>query len=117
MIANLGADRVESSLEDSGPEFDFVHATSVGSRPSSSERTRPLRSPRCTRRWSGEAWGMPSGSRPIRCWSGGSRTCSLGPEADPATRYFTLQLAESDLTGSLFGQILGRIERLAWHPT
>ena len=32
-------------------------------------------------------------------------------------RYFTLQLAESYLTGSLFRQILRRIERLAWHPT
>ncbi len=32
-------------------------------------------------------------------------------------RYFTLQLAESYLTGGLFRQILGRIERLAWHPT
>jgi Transposase DDE domain group 1 len=32
-------------------------------------------------------------------------------------RYFVLQLAESSLTGSLFRQILGRIERLAWHPT
>jgi hypothetical protein len=27
------------------------------------------------------------------------------------------QLAESHLTGGLFRQILGRIERLAWHPT
>jgi hypothetical protein len=32
-------------------------------------------------------------------------------------RYFVLQLAESDLTGRLFRQILGRIGRLAWHPT
>ena len=32
-------------------------------------------------------------------------------------RYFVLQLAESYLTGSLFRQILGRIEGLAWHPT
>ena len=32
-------------------------------------------------------------------------------------RYFVLQLAESRLTGSLFRQIVGRIERLAWHPT
>jgi len=32
-------------------------------------------------------------------------------------RYFTLQLAESYLTGPLFRQILARIERLAWHPT
>ena len=32
-------------------------------------------------------------------------------------RYFILQLAESHLTQTLFGQILGRIERLAWHPT
>ncbi len=32
-------------------------------------------------------------------------------------RYFTLQLAESYLTGGLFRQILARIERLGWHPT
>jgi hypothetical protein len=32
-------------------------------------------------------------------------------------RYFVLQLAESHLTSRLFGQILGPIERLAWHPT
>jgi hypothetical protein len=32
-------------------------------------------------------------------------------------RYFVLQLAESHLTSRLFGKILGRIERLAWHPT
>jgi len=32
-------------------------------------------------------------------------------------RYFILQLAESHLTQRLFRQILGRIERLAWHPT
>jgi hypothetical protein len=32
-------------------------------------------------------------------------------------RYFVLQLAESYLTSNLFRQILGRIERLAWHPT
>ena len=32
-------------------------------------------------------------------------------------RHFTLPLAESDLTGPLFRQILARIERLAWSPT
>ena len=32
-------------------------------------------------------------------------------------RYFTLPLDESYLTGGLFRQTLGRIERLAWHPT
>jgi hypothetical protein len=32
-------------------------------------------------------------------------------------RYFTLQLAESYLTGPLFRQIVRRIERLGWHPT
>jgi hypothetical protein len=32
-------------------------------------------------------------------------------------RYFILQLAESHLTPRLFRPILGRIERLAWHPT
>jgi len=31
--------------------------------------------------------------------------------------YFIRQLAESYLTRHLFSQILGRIERLAWHPT
>lgn len=32
-------------------------------------------------------------------------------------RYFTLQLAQSYLTPMLFRQIVGRIERVAWHPT
>jgi hypothetical protein len=32
-------------------------------------------------------------------------------------RYFILQLAESHLTPTLFRQILGRINRLTWHPT
>jgi hypothetical protein len=32
-------------------------------------------------------------------------------------RYFTLQLAETFLTRTLFQQILARIGRLAWHPT
>jgi hypothetical protein len=32
-------------------------------------------------------------------------------------RYFILQLAESHLTPTLLREILGRIERLAWHPT
>ena len=32
-------------------------------------------------------------------------------------RHFTLQLAESYLTGALFQQILQRIEWLGWHPT
>ena len=32
-------------------------------------------------------------------------------------RYFILDLAESHLTQRLFGPILGRIERLTWHPT
>jgi hypothetical protein len=31
--------------------------------------------------------------------------------------YFSLQLAESYLTRTLFRQIVARIERLAWHPT
>jgi len=38
------------------------------------------------------------------------------PHPRPA-RYFTLQLADATLTESLFQQILGHIERLAWHPT
>ena len=34
-----------------------------------------------------------------------------------ANSIYQRQLAESHLTGSLFGQIRARIERLAWHPT
>ncbi len=45
-------------------------------------------------------------------WSGGTAGGRLIRHA----RYFVLQLAENHLTRSLFGQILGRIERLAWHP-
>jgi hypothetical protein len=33
------------------------------------------------------------------------------------SRYFVLQLAKSYLTGWLFRQILGRIDRVACHPT
>jgi hypothetical protein len=36
---------------------------------------------------------------------------------DRHARYFILQLTESYLTPRLFLQILGRIERVAWHPT
>ena len=32
-------------------------------------------------------------------------------------RYFTLQLAESYLTGLILRQLLAPIERLAWRPT
>jgi hypothetical protein len=32
-------------------------------------------------------------------------------------RYYILQLAEGHLTQTLFQQILGCIEGLAWHPT
>ena len=32
-------------------------------------------------------------------------------------RYFVPQLAERHLTSTLFRQMLGPIERLAWHPT
>jgi hypothetical protein len=32
-------------------------------------------------------------------------------------RYYIVQLTERHLTQRLFGQILGRIERLAEHPT
>jgi hypothetical protein len=32
-------------------------------------------------------------------------------------RYYLLQLAEGHLTRRLLGQIVGRIERLAWHST
>src|SRR5437879_4536615 len=50
-------------------------------------------------------------------WTSTSSDSSRPRAADPACRYFTLQLAESYLTGPLLRQILARIERLAWHPT
>ena len=56
----------------------------------------------------------------IRDWSLTSlqqRLLKTGGRLVQHARYFTLQLAESYLTGALFRQILARIERLAWHPT
>jgi hypothetical protein len=56
----------------------------------------------------------------IQSWSLTSlqqRLFKTGARLVRHARYFTLQLAESYLTGSLFRQILQRIERLAWHPT
>jgi len=56
----------------------------------------------------------------IRSWSLTSlqqRLFKTGGRLIWHARYFVLQLAESHLTSRLFGQILGRIERLAWHPT
>ena len=58
--------------------------------------------------------------RAIRSWSLSSlqqRLFKTGGRLIRHARYFTLQLAESYLTPRLFGQILGRIERLARHPT
>jgi Transposase DDE domain group 1 len=56
----------------------------------------------------------------IRGWSLTSlqqRLLKTGGRLIRPARSFVLQLAESYLTGSLFRQILGRIERLVWHPT
>jgi DDE family transposase len=56
----------------------------------------------------------------IRNWSLTSlqqRAFKTGGRLIRHARYFPLQLAESDLTGPLFRQILGRIERFAWPPT
>jgi hypothetical protein len=56
----------------------------------------------------------------IRDWSLTSlqqRLFKTGARLIRHARYFTLQLAESHLTGALFRQILQRIERLGWHPT
>lgn len=54
----------------------------------------------------------------IRSWSlTQQRLFKTGGRLIRHARYFVLQLAECYLTGSLFPQILGRIERLAWHPT
>jgi Transposase DDE domain group 1 len=57
---------------------------------------------------------------PIQRWpltSLQQRLFKIGGRLIRHARYFVLQLAESHLTSRLFGQILGRIERLAWHPT
>jgi len=45
----------------------IIERSQVRGRPPSSEPTRPLPSPPCTRPWSGGAWHTPSGSRPIMC--------------------------------------------------
>jgi hypothetical protein len=56
----------------------------------------------------------------IQSWSLTSLQQRLFKTADRLirpTRYCILQLAERHVTQRLFGQILGRIERLTWHPT
>jgi hypothetical protein len=56
----------------------------------------------------------------IRRWSVTSlqqRLFKTGERLIRHAGYFVLRLAESHLTGTLFRQILGRIERLAWHLT
>jgi hypothetical protein len=56
----------------------------------------------------------------IQRWSLTSRRQRLfktGGRLIRHARYFILQLAERHLTQRLFGQILGPIERLTWHPT
>jgi Transposase DDE domain group 1 len=47
----------------------------------------------------------------------GTFTVRMGGRSCCPSMIFTLQLAESYLTGPLFRQIFARIERLAWHPT
>ncbi len=63
--------------------------------------------------------GLP---RAIQSWSLTSlqqRLFKTGGRLIRHARYYILilQLAESHLTQRLFGQIIARIERLAWHPT
>ena len=53
-------------------------------RPSSSAPTRPLPSPPSTRRWNGGTWPTPSGSRPIRCWSGAIEDLLTRPRGRPS---------------------------------
>jgi len=53
------------------------------------------------------------------CWPSSSlqqRLFKTGGRLIRHARDFVLQMAESYLTGSLFRQILERIERLGWHP-
>jgi hypothetical protein len=56
----------------------------------------------------------------LRSWSLTSlrqRLFKTGGRLIRHARYFVFQPAESYLTPTLFRQILGRIERLGWHPT
>jgi Transposase DDE domain group 1 len=56
--------------------------------------------------------------RVIQSWSLTSlqhRLFKIGGRLIRHARYFTLQLADSYVTRSLFRQIVTRIERLAWH--
>ena len=55
----------------------------------------------------------------IQSWSPTSlqqRLFKTGGRLIRHARCFIFQLAESHLTRRLYAQILGRIERLAWHP-
>ncbi len=64
--------------------------------------------------------GEPGAGRRLRTQNrvGGRSTCSRPAGALSGMRgYFSLQLAESHLTQRLFGQTLGRLERLARYPT
>ena|SRR5438309_5079737 len=59
-------------------------------------------------------WMATGGTRSLRSLQ--QRLFKTGARLIRHARYFTLRLAESYLTGSLFRQILQRIKRLAWHP-
>ncbi len=58
--------------------------------------------------WSFQDWSLTSLQQ---------RLLKTGGRLIRHARYFSLQLAESYLTRSLFRQILQRIDRLGWHPT
>ena len=48
---------------------------------------------------------------------GGAKAGPVRLSLNPNSASSSMALAESYLTGGLFRQTLGRIERLAWHPT
>jgi len=60
--------------------------------------------------------GTPQDSVPTMSGTG-SQIRDARRTSHPHARHLALRLAESYLTGSLFRQILHRIERLAGHPT
>ena len=76
--------------------------------------------------WTGRRRPMTSISRQlvppraIQSWSltnPQQRMLKTGGRLIRHARYYILQFPESQLTQSIFGQMLGRIERLSWHPS
>ena len=95
-----------------------IMATSSWARAIVDRREPRYTSPRASVKASGPQRPLVrDGAKPIRIVGTLMSRLKTGGRLIRHARYFTLQLAESYLTGSLFRQILQRVEQLTWHPT